>query len=206
MIAIMLLYWPDQSTSIIYQIYYFGLYFYSVFLYNSIFFFATLCWIAYSMLDILGEKIKRHHNEDNKRIHSQTDFWRRRLSKWKAQYYWSSEYVHSINKCFGPFLLLLISCYFVRMVNNSFILLTDFKLSNFQWSKDCVQRAILLIKDFVQFSGFVYLPYLTRQNVITTVTEIFHIFLISFVNVGNDGKPKIRKITICRRNSTKSGK
>ena len=30
-------------------------------------------------------------------------------------------------------------------------------------------------------------------------------FLISF-NVGNGGEPKIRKITICRHNSTKSGK
>ena len=170
LISIMLLDWPDQqSTSIIYRIYYFGLYFYCVFLYNSIFFFVTLGWIAYSMLDILGQQIKRHRDEENKLIHSQTDIWRRWLSKWKAQYYWISEYVHSINKCFGPFLLLLISCYFVRMVNNSFILLTGFKLSNFQWSEDCVLRAILLIKDFVQFSGFVYLPYLTRQKVITTV-------------------------------------
>ena len=161
----MLFYWPDRSTSLINQIQYFGFYLYCVPLFNFIYLFATLCWIAYSMLDILGEQIERHHDENNKRIHSQTDFWRRRLSKWKAQYYWISEYVHSINKCFGPFLLLLISCYFVRMVNYSFMLLNFFKFSNFQWSEDCVVYTLILLKDFVQFSGLVYLPHLIRQEV-----------------------------------------
>ena len=157
--------WPDQSTSLTNQIHSFGLFLYCVSFFNFIYLFTTLGWIAYSMLDILGQQIERHHEENNKLIRLQSDFWLSRLSLWKAQYYWISEYVYSINKCFGPFLLLLVSCYFVRMVNDSFILLNYFKLSNFQWSEDCVLRAISLLKDFVQFSGLVYLPHLIRQEV-----------------------------------------
>jgi hypothetical protein len=169
----MVIAWPEfSSTSFARQVQHVGFYLFAVYFTNSMILFGYLGWIAYSMLNILAQNIQSNIDDVDEEIQghqlihcSQTDMWHRRLVAWKSQYYGIGEYVHSINNCLGPLILLLVTCYFILMVNNSFALLSFLKMSNFQWKSNCIEYAINLAKDFVYFNAFVYLPGLVSQEV-----------------------------------------
>lgn len=166
----MVLWWPDPNrSSIVKQLQHVGDHFFPIYLFCSIFLFGSLGWIAYSMLNILCNRIQEDDEVNNKqRQPNSPEVWRRRLVAWKAQYYWIGEYVHSINGCFGSLLLLVITGYFVRMVNNSFVLLNAFRFWHHE-DNEIVGRLFVfyIVKDFIYFIAIVYLPYVIRQEVNT---------------------------------------
>ncbi len=167
----MILRWPDPSrSSIVQQLQHVGDYLFPIYLFCGIFLFGSVGWIAYSMLNILRNRIQEDDEVNNKQRQPNlpSEVWRFRLAAWKAQYYWIGEFVHGINNCFGSLLLLVITGYFVRMVNNSFILLNAFRFWHHE-DHESIGRLFVfyVVKDFIYFSAIVYLPYFIRQEVNT---------------------------------------
>lgn len=135
-----------------------GIFLFLVLVLVAFYYFCILCWIAYLMMNALGQDIKAS-GKDIKQCSSQ-------LKLWKATYYLTGEFVHYINCCFGPFLFLLTTSYFVRMTNNSFYIFSILTYSHDKRHEAKVYTFIIfLIKDWISFIALTYIPSLVRQEV-----------------------------------------
>jgi hypothetical protein len=88
--------------------------------------FYSLSRVSYCMLTSLAGQVQKEAERQNtsSRTANTNQWWSRQVSKWKEQYNSITEFIDEINNCFGHLLLLAIPCCFVRMINNSFHLLS----------------------------------------------------------------------------------
>lgn len=175
----MLISWPSNS-SVILQLKHITSHLTPMFIYSGICLFGSLCGIAYAMLNIIGKQI-----QIRRRIRcDEHDFWHRQLTAWKIKYFFIEQFVYHINQCYGFFLLVVLTSYFVRMINISFVFLYSFIRQNFvarnSYQLNVGLHAFYLIQDFVHFSIIVYLPHLIRQEVYFTLNIVW--FSLSVLN------------------------
>ncbi len=163
---------PDDKQPIVYQVMYVGIYLFPIYTFASLFLFGSLCWIAYTMLKILGSRIESYENEGDtkQQQHDRNDrkpnkYWKHQLTTLKVQYYWLGEFVYHINNCFGPLFLLLMTSYFVRMINSSFTFLMFLRGTQHGSTHSNVLHLFLLVKDFITFCVITYVPYLMQNEV-----------------------------------------
>lgn len=172
---------PDGEQPIVYQLMYVGFYLFPIYTFASLFLFGSLCWIAYTMLKILGSRIESYNNEGNNKQqqHNRNDrkpkYWQRQLTTLKVQYYWLGEFVYHINNCFGPLILLLMTNYFVRMINNSFTFLMFLRGTQHGWTHSNIVHLVLLVKDFITFCGITYVPYLIHNEVHCIINSLYRL-------------------------------
>lgn len=132
-------------------------------LFASVFLFCSLGGMISVMLNILGERIAYHRNQERK-----PGYWRRQLKTWKSQYYLICELVYHVNSCFGPLLLIVLACYFVKMINNSFTLLTMIRTISIFQSTNMIHLYTIgyyILQDFLLVLIVAYIPYLIHQTV-----------------------------------------
>ena len=166
----------SEGLSFISQLEYLAPFFFQLYLFISIYIFGCLGSIARVMYSILNQKIARNVNiirlqsRDNlhhRNGHSKT--WQRRLQAWKIQYFSIGEFVHQWNRFFAPFLLLAIATFFVKMINNSFGLLTTWRSFGRNQSPEGISefliRMSLFFKDTILFCGICIIPHLVRKEV-----------------------------------------
>lgn len=151
--------WTDNP--LIYQLTVIGIVLFLVLVSISFYYLCALCWIAYLMLNALGEEIKASDKDGKRKQRSS------HLKLWKTKYFLTAEFVHYINCCFGPFLLLLTASYFVKMTNNSFFVFSNLTKSNNKGQKAGIYLLIIfLMKDWISFVALTYIPSLVRQEVV----------------------------------------
>lgn len=186
----MIISWPSKS-SIIFQLQHFHCNLLPMYFYSGVCLFVSLCGIAYAMLGIVGKQIQCNRQQEISFYVN--DFWKNQLTKWKIQYYFIEEFVYKIDQYFGFFLLVVLTSYFVRMVNISFIFLNCFKQSfynsKYYSSLTIGIYAFYLVQDFINFSVIVYLPYLIKHEVLLVLNKYYSISSWSqvsiFCDVGN---------------------
>lgn len=156
------IFWPESSPTS-YKLVHAGMQAFSLFIYTSVFLFCSLLWIAKIMFNILDQRIKAQCSQNLSRGN-----WRRQLKVWKKQYYLINELVYHINVCFGPHLLLVLGCCFIKMTNNSFALLSLIRVSYFKNFSNLIVFCVLiynLIQDLGLIGAITYTPHSIRQTV-----------------------------------------
>ena len=83
---------------------------------------GCLCWIVSIMLDNIDSDKRLFY-----KIDSPIPVTQKSVIEWKQTYLITCELVDSINRCFGPSLLILVSTCFVRMVNHLFGFIASFR-------------------------------------------------------------------------------
>lgn len=155
------MFWP-KSEPTYHQIVYTGLSFFCIYTYISVFLFSSLGWITKIMLNILVEQVTSKANQNLSR-----ENWQLQFKTWRRHYFLIGELVYYINCCFGPHLFLVLGSTFIKMVNNSFTLLSLIKTSYFDSSN--FLGLYLLFNSFVQDFAFIgvitYVPHSIRQMV-----------------------------------------
>ena len=114
---------------------------------------GCLCFTASIMLDNIATK-KRHCKKSD-------------LMKWRESYSIIGELFDSINHCFGPTLVILVTTCFVRMVNHFFGLIASFRdgLKNSIEIIFAVHGLLVLFFVFLHFIAICYVGYMVRRQV-----------------------------------------
>lgn len=149
-----------------------------LYLFIGIFLYCCLTWVACAMLNMLEKDVLKYSQRKRRGIEGDYDLWHQKLVSWKHRYYLIDEFVHQINNSFGPFILLMLTSYFIRMTNNSFIFLNCFKKPFYSELWGAIY-AFFIIKDLLYFSGIVYFPYLVKQEVLSPrfIRNLFSILI-----------------------------
>lgn len=159
--------WPSYSP-VLKQFLHVGFSLFPLYIYCIIYFFGSLCWMAYAMLDIFTRMVVDYCNLAKDEKPKKLKNWRRLLIHWKWRYFLVVEWIESINQCFGWVLLLVITCFFILMINYSYILLVSVRRCNRghgdEWSLVGLY-SLNLIKSVIYISGIAYLPYKIQREV-----------------------------------------
>lgn len=164
------IYWFQMSSAVD-KLVLVGYSLFSICIVYSIFLYCSLGWVVKIMLDLLNKKVLSSWKPNNTDI----EYWDRQLKLWKAEYYLISELVHHINDCFGPFILFVLTNFFVRIINNLFTTLHLIRMSTItkDWTGVLYVFWAYLAENLFLFIVIIYIPYIIRQKVITNLLNIF---------------------------------
>jgi hypothetical protein len=130
--------------------------------------FASLTWMASSMLDSLAQQVTIMSS--NNTAAAKDNMTNCNIDNWRRQHHLISKFVDEINICYGPLLLVLITSAFVQM-----IILCHNTMMNVTSNISIIHllpNVLLGVIQLTFFLSLIYVPHRLRESVIFTITVL----------------------------------